>query len=30
VPVPFAPSLEAAVIPDESRIRQAILEVAGH
>jgi acetoin:2,6-dichlorophenolindophenol oxidoreductase subunit beta len=26
-PIPFAPVLEAAVIPDEARIRQAILEL---
>jgi acetoin:2,6-dichlorophenolindophenol oxidoreductase subunit beta len=29
VPVPFSPVLEAAVIPDETRIREAILEVIG-
>jgi pyruvate/2-oxoglutarate/acetoin dehydrogenase E1 component len=28
-PIPFAPVLEAAVIPDEARIRAAILEVVG-
>jgi acetoin:2,6-dichlorophenolindophenol oxidoreductase subunit beta len=27
VPIPFAPVLEAAVVPDEARIRAAILEV---
>ena len=29
VPIPFAPILEEAVIPDEARIRAAILEVMG-
>jgi pyruvate dehydrogenase E1 component beta subunit len=29
VPVPFAPILEASVIPDESKIRAAILELMG-
>lgn len=29
VPIPFAPVLEAAVIPDEARIRAAILELVG-
>ena len=28
-PIPFAPALESAVIPDEARIRAAILEVMG-
>jgi pyruvate dehydrogenase E1 component beta subunit len=27
VPMPFSPTLEAAVVPDESRIRQAILDL---
>jgi len=30
VPIPFAPVLESAVIPDESRIRSAILELMEH
>jgi acetoin:2,6-dichlorophenolindophenol oxidoreductase subunit beta len=29
VPIPFAPVLEAAVIPDEARIRAAIVELLG-
>ena len=29
VPIPFAPVLEAAVIPDENKIRQAIIELVG-
>jgi pyruvate/2-oxoglutarate/acetoin dehydrogenase E1 component len=29
VPVPFSPALEAAVIPDEGRIREAVLELMG-
>lgn len=29
VPIPFAPVLEAAVVPDEARIRAAILELMG-
>jgi acetoin:2,6-dichlorophenolindophenol oxidoreductase subunit beta len=29
VPIPFSPVLEAAVIPDEPRIRQALLSVLG-
>jgi pyruvate dehydrogenase E1 component beta subunit len=29
VPIPFAPVLEASVIPDETRIREAILEIVG-
>lgn len=29
VPIPFAPVLEATVIPDEAKIRQAILELVG-
>ena len=29
VPIPFSPGLEAAVIPDESQIRAAILEIMG-
>jgi acetoin:2,6-dichlorophenolindophenol oxidoreductase subunit beta len=29
VPIPFAPVLEAAVVPDEARIRVAIMELAG-
>jgi pyruvate dehydrogenase E1 component beta subunit len=29
VPIPFSPGLEAAVVPDEARIREAILELVG-
>ena len=29
VPIPFAPNLEAAVVPDEPRIKRAVLELLG-
>lgn len=30
VPIPFSPSLEESVIPDQTRIREAILELLGY